>query len=161
MVFCKYVIILNILIIFLFFDCLEGIKEIFCFFFNNFWFLVDFLIGFEFIWSFDYLLEKKEWMDFVGFLRNFLIFFGSGCWIFFWLINVWYFEFLLLMELKWFLDWLEDFFNWLEFVIWMKLVGRYRSKIINLLILEELKDFFNVLFLGLMKFIGIGRNFVK
>ena len=36
MVFCKYVIILNILIIFLFFDCLEGIKEIFCFFFNNF-----------------------------------------------------------------------------------------------------------------------------
>lgn len=39
--------------------------------------------------------------------------------------------------------------------------GRYRSEIINLLILEELKDFFNVLFLGLMKFIGIGRSFVK
>lgn len=67
MVFCKYVIILNILIIFLFFDCLEGIKEIFCFFFNNFWFLVDFLVGFEFRWSFDYLLEKKEWMVFVEF----------------------------------------------------------------------------------------------
>ena len=81
MVFCKYVIIMNILIIFLFFDCLEGIKEIFCFFFNNFWFLVDFLVGFEFRWSFDYLLEKKEWMVFVGFLRNFLFFFGSR-WLF-------------------------------------------------------------------------------
>lgn len=39
--------------------------------------------------------------------------------------------------------------------------GRYRSGIINLLILEDLDDFFNVLFLGLMEFIGIGRSFVK
>lgn len=116
MVFCKYVIVLNILIIFLFFDCLEGIKEIFCFFFNNFWFLVDFLVGFEFRWSFDYLLEKKEWMDFVGFLRNFLIFFGSR-WLFIFFVffvNSWDIE-----------EYLERYLgNWFDFIfvcfVWRK-----------------------------------------
>lgn len=116
MVFCKYIIILNILIIFLFFNCLEGIKEIFCFFFKNFWFLVDFLIGFEFRWSFDYLLEKKEWIDFVGFLRNFLIFFGSRwlfiCFLCF--VNSWDIE----EDLK------RYFGNWFDFIfvcfVWRK-----------------------------------------
>ena len=40
------------------------------YFFNNFWSLVDLSIGFEPKWSSNHLLEKKEWMDHVGFPRN-------------------------------------------------------------------------------------------
>lgn len=111
-VFCKYVMILNKWIIFLFFDC--WIKER-CFF-NNFCFLVDFLVGFEFRWSFDYLLEKKEWMDFVVFLRNFFIFFGNRWLIigFLCFVNSWDIE-----------EYLERFFgNWFDFIffcfVWRK-----------------------------------------
>jgi hypothetical protein len=40
-------------------------------------------------------------------------------------------------------------------------IGRYRSKTINLLTLEDPKDSYNVSFLGPMEFIGIGRTPVK
>ena len=75
MVFCKYVIILNRLTIYLFFDPL--IKERFCCFFNNFWSLVDLLVRFEPKWSSDHLSENKERTELVEFPRNYLISFGS------------------------------------------------------------------------------------
>ena len=69
-VFCKYVIILNILTISLFSDRLEGTKETSCSFFNNLWSLVDLSVGFEPRWSSDHLSEKKERMDLVRFPRT-------------------------------------------------------------------------------------------
>jgi len=39
--------------------------------------------------------------------------------------------------------------------------GRYRSRTINLLILEDSDDSSNVSFLSPMEFIGIGRSLVK
>jgi len=53
MVFFKYVIILNISTISLFSDHLEGTKETSCFFFKNFWLLVDLSVGFEPGWGYD------------------------------------------------------------------------------------------------------------
>ena len=76
-VFCKYVIILNILTISFFSDRLEGTKERSCCFFNHFWSLVDLSVGFEPRWSSDHLSEKKERTDLVGFPRNSSISSGS------------------------------------------------------------------------------------
>ena len=72
---------LNILIIFLFSDRMEGTKETSYYFFNNLWFLMDLSVEFEIRWSSDHLSEKKERMDLVGFLRNSSISFESR-WLF-------------------------------------------------------------------------------
>ena len=80
-VFCKYVIILNILTISLFSDRLEGTKETSCSFFNNFWSLVDLSVGFEPRWSSDHLSEKKERMALVEFQKNSSLSSGSR-WLF-------------------------------------------------------------------------------
>ena len=42
---------------------------------------MDLLVGFEPRWNFDQMLEKKEWMDLIGFLRNSSISFESK-WLF-------------------------------------------------------------------------------